>query len=324
MKKSILLFAMILVGLSAFSQSTYNLVIFSEDGEPFYAYANGIRQNDKPETNVRIVGLNSENLAVKIQFENKTLPVIKQNMYLEFGYEHTANLRQNMKKVMKMQYFGKVSLAEAPKSEAATVQYHTAENPVNTTGTPAASSDVQHSTTTVTHATSTQTAPTPGGASVNVNMGGVGISMNVNDNMGNSTTTHSHSSTTVTSSSSSSHSGGIKNPSPGSDASIQPVSNGGCSAPMNSASYEKMKKSVESKPFSDTKMSTAKVATKNACLSAAQIKGICSLFAMDDDKLTYAKFAYDYCTDKANYYEVSEVFSFSSTTDDLNKFLETK
>jgi hypothetical protein len=155
-------------------------------------------------------------------------------------------------------------------------------------------------------------------------MGGVGISMNVNDNMGNSTTTHSHSSTTVTSSSSSSHSGGIKNPSPGSDASIQPVSNGGCSAPMNSASYEKMKKSVESKPFSDTKMSTAKVATKNACLSAAQIKGICSLFAMDDDKLTYAKFAYDYCTDKANYYEVSEVFSFSSTTDDLNKFLETK
>jgi hypothetical protein len=245
-------------------------------------------------------------------------------MYLEFGYEHTANLRQNMKKVMKMQYFGKVAIADAPQSEAATVQYHTAENPVNTTVSPAASTDVHHSSTTVTHSISTQANPTPQGASVNVNMGGVGISMNVNDPTANTTTTHSHSSTTVTTTSSTSHSGGVKNPSPGSDASIQPVSNGGCNAPMNSASYDKMKQSVESKPFSDTKMSTAKVATKNACLSAAQIKGICSLFSMDDDKLTYAKFAYDYCMDKANYYQVSEAFSFSSTTDDLNKFLEAK
>jgi hypothetical protein len=79
---------------------------------------------------------------------------------------------------------------------------------------------------------------------------------------------------------------------------------------------------VEAKPFSDTKMSTAKVATKNSCLSVSQVKEICKLFSMDDDKLTYAKYAYDYCVDKANYYQVSEVFAFSSTTDEFNKFLE--
>lgn len=77
-----------------------------------------------------------------------------------------------------------------------------------------------------------------------------------------------------------------------------------------------------SKTFSDTKMSTAKVATKNACLSVKQVMEIAKLFSMDDDKLAYAKFAYDRCVDKANYYQVGEIFAFSTTTDELNKFLD--
>ena len=43
---------------------------------------------------------------------------------------------------------------------------------------------------------------------------------------------------------------------------------------------------------------------------------------MDEDKLTYAKFAYDSCVDKGNYYTVSELFSFSTTTYEFNEFLE--
>ena len=45
---------MVLVCVFTYAQNTYNVVIFSEDGEPFFVYANGIRQNDKPETNVKI------------------------------------------------------------------------------------------------------------------------------------------------------------------------------------------------------------------------------------------------------------------------------
>ena len=44
--------------------------------------------------------------------------------------------------------------------------------------------------------------------------------------------------------------------------------------------FETMKKSVESKPFSDTKMSTAKIATKNNCLSVNQVKEISKLFSV--------------------------------------------
>lgn len=332
MKKSILFAAVLIaMSISAFAQNTYNIVIFSEDSEPFYAYVNGIRQNDKPETNIRVTGLTSANLNVRVTFDNKALPQLKQNMAPEAGYEHTINIRRNKKQEIKMQYFGQVPLNEAPKGTASTIQYHTEEHPLESASSSSSSgASVNTATgndgTTVTRTeTSTQINSNPENVSINVNIGGVGMNMNVNaPEKGN--TVHSSTSTTVTSSSSTSSSssyssGEGKGKQVGSPASTQPVS-AGCSVAMNSASYDQMKKSIESKPFSDTKMSTAKVATKNACLSADQIKGICALFSMDDDKLEYAKYAYNFCIDKPNFYHVSEVFSFSTTTDELNSFLE--
>ena len=93
---------------------------------------------------------------------------------------------------------------------------------------------------------------------------------------------------------------------------------------MSANAFNQLKNSVEQKPFSDTKMSTAKIATKNNCLSSTQILEICKLFSMDNDKLAYAQFAYDYCTDKSNYYILSEVFAFSSTQEKFNAFLDAK
>jgi len=331
MKKSILLIAALFVmGLNSIAQNNYNLIIFSEDGDPFFAFVNGIRQNDKPETNIKVTGLNSEALNVRVEFENKALPKLKQNMMPEFGFEHTVNIVKNMKKEMKMRYFGKVPLGEAPKSSASAVAYHTSENPVTTSGNSSEfnTSDGSTNTSVTTTTTTTKVNSNPGDVSINVNMGGAGMNVNINGMENGQGSMNSSSSTTVTtkSSTSSSSTGGgaaaVKNPSPKSEPVAQPVSTSGCRGAMPGANYDKMKKAIDDKPFSDTKMSTAKVATKNSCLSVEQIKGICGLFSMDDDKLTYAKFAYNYCTDKANYYQVSEIFSFSGTTDSLNKFLE--
>ncbi len=332
MKKSILILSsLVLLAVNTFSQDTYNLVMFAEDGDAFYLYANGIRQNDKPETNVKITGLNAQALSVRVEFENKALPQLKKTMPMEVGNEYTFRIKKDLKKQMKLQYFGQVALTEAPKSNASTVQYHTAENPIETSSNTNASTNVNVTTsnnvnTITTTSTTTQVNTNPNNGSVNISIGGAGINMNVNDpTFTNNTTTHSSTSTTVTTTTSSSS---PKNPKSNSNPTTmpvdntQPVSSSSCKFAMNDASFQKMKKSVDDKPFSDTKMSTAKVATKNACLSTQQIKDICGLFSMDDDKLTYAKYAYVYCVDKANFYQVSEIFSFSSTTDELNKFIE--
>jgi len=230
---------------------------------------------------------------------------------------------------MKLQYFGQVALAEAPKSNASTVQYHTAENPIENSSNTNASANVNVNTSddvniVTTTSTTTQVNTNPNNGSVNISIGGAGINMNVNDpTFTNNTTTHSSTSTTVTTTTSSSS---PKNPKSNSNPTTMPVDNAsvsaGCSGAMTDASFQKMKKAIEDKPFSDTKMSTAKVATKNACLSTGQIKTLCKLFSMDEDKLIYAKYAYIACVDKANFYQVSEVFSFSTTTEELNEFIE--
>lgn len=314
MKKQLLIFAALVFSMMLNAQNKVNLVVFSEDAEPFYAYINGVKQNDKAESNVRITGL-SPNISLRIVFENKALPELKQNMALEPGFEHTARIKRDNKQQMKLRYFGQVPMEESASNSGSvpTVAYHSVEN----------TSPAQTETTGQINVTSTTTHTTQSGTgsdniAVNINMAGVGINMNVTGMEG--ATMQSSTSTTVTSSSSSNYS------SEGSgmvtESRSQPATSSGCSTAMTAPNFEKMKKSIEEKPFSETKMSTAKVATKNNCLSIEQVKQICKLFSMDDDKLAYAKYAYDYCVDKGSYYQVSDVFSFSSTTDEFNKFLE--
>lgn len=351
MKKLLFLFVGVcLLGISLGAQNSVNLVIFSEDGDPFYAFVNGIKQNQKPETNVKITGI-SPNVALRIEFENKALPQLKQNMSLDVGFEHTARIKRDNKKQLKLRYFGSVPIAEAAPG-VPTVQYNTTssdENSNTNVSTPQGNSSVNtevnssgsvntqintpegqmNSNTTVTSSTTTTTNGNPQNGNVSINMGGMGVNMNVNMSgmdMNGTTTTTTSKTVTTTHSSSSSGGGNWQEPAPSKSQVTQTPapSKGGCYVAMAPGNFATMKKNVESKPFSDTKMSTAKLATKNACLSTAQVKEICKLFSMDDDKLTYAKYAYDYCVDKANFYTVSEVFSFSTTTDDFNQFLESK
>jgi hypothetical protein len=329
MKKNLLLLAgLMMLSFAVISQEKINLVVFSEDGDAFFAYVNGIRQNDKPETNVKVTGV-SPNVSLRIEFENKVLPQLKQNMPFEAGFEHTVRIRRDLKKQVKLTYFGQTPISDAPAAGVTTIQYHTTENPVNNNSQTNNTNVMPAGGTTVTSSSTTTTRSGNEDVNMNVNMAGVGISMNVNSAMPNTNTTmNSSSSTTVTrSSSSSSSSGGSEYVENNNNNTVNNSSNtnpakGGCTMAMDQTAFAKMKKSVESQSFSDTKMSTAKIATKNACLSIAQVKEICKLFSMDDDKLTYAKYAHGFCVDKANYYQVSEVFSFSSTTDEFNKFLE--
>ncbi len=321
----IFLSSFLLINLLTFSQKV-NLVIFSEDGDKFFAFVNGIRQNDKAESNVKVTDV-TPNISLRIEFEDKTLPQLKQSMALEPGFEHTAKIKRDMKKQLKLRYFGQVPLEEATTNNVPVVAYHTSENAVSdnyNTSTQIGGTNTYTSTTTTTHVNNTN--QNPNDVSININLGGAGLNMNVNGlNNNTNSNIQTTTSTTVSSSSTSTYNEPrkINKPSSSNQTQVEPVATvAGCKTAMSAANFDKMKQSVEAKPFSDTKMSTAKVATKNSCLSANQIKEICSLFSMDEDKLTYAKYAYDYCVDKANYYQVGDIFSFSTTTDDFNEFLE--
>ncbi len=309
---------MLLISLSAWSQSKLNLVIFSEDGDQFTLFVNGIKQNNNPESNVKVTELTSANVNMRIEFSDKALLQLKQSMAMELGFEHTYKIKRDKNNQAKLRYFGQTPIGQPSGAGAVKSGYNTADNSsTSNNSTPTNNNTITETT------TSTQTG-NGGNTSVNINMGAAGISMNVTGMDPNAGTMKTTTSTTVTSSSSSTNYDSMNS---GSDSrNSAPAASGStksaCSVAMSNSNFAKMKESVESKPFSDTKMSTAKVATKNACLSVEQVKEICKLFSMDDEKLAYAKYAYDYCVDKTNYYQISEVFSFSGTTDEFNQFLE--
>ncbi len=106
---------------------------------------------------------------------------------------------------------------------------------------------------------------------------------------------------------------------------IEPQNNTrNCSQPMLSSDFYNAKKAVDGESFDENKMQVSQQFTKNNCVSVAQIKEIMELFSFEENKLEYAKYAYDFCADKGNYYQLNSVFNFSSTKDALNEFLKKK
>src|SRR4051794_11431765 len=78
-----------------FAQS--NAILFTENGERFYAILNGLRQNDQPQTNVKITGLNATFYKLKVIFEDKKLGEKNFNLGLEENMETTEVIKKNAK-----------------------------------------------------------------------------------------------------------------------------------------------------------------------------------------------------------------------------------
>ena len=79
---------------------------------------------------------------------------------------------------------------------------------------------------------------------------------------------------------------------------------------------------VESEDFESSMLDVAKQIVSKNPLCTDQIAQICRLFSFEKTKLDFAKYAYQYCVDKNNYYLINDVFEFSSSKNDLRKFVE--
>ncbi|MFN8259091.1 MAG: DUF4476 domain-containing protein [Bacteroidales bacterium] len=94
---------------------------------------------------------------------------------------------------------------------------------------------------------------------------------------------------------------------------------------VNASEFQAVKAQINKESFNNTKINLAKQILKTKkCFKTTQIIEILGLFAYSDSKMDIAKFAYDYTTDKENYYKVADAFSFSNDKDALLNFLKTK
>ena len=305
-------------GVEAFSQNS-NAILFTENGEKFTAILNGLRQNEKPETNVKITGLNANFYKLKVIFADAALGQSNFNMGIDPGTETTYIIKKNKNNEYVLRPMSMVPIAEAPPAPAGT-----AVNTYNPNAEPYTGETTVTEQTTVT--TTTNGMPTGSGVSVGVNVNETdgNFSMNVSGYDGTGSTVTSQQTVTTTTTTTTSSSTTAPPPPPPAQSYV-PGYNGatGCPIPMNQGDFESMKGSINSKSFEDSKLTLAKQVINSNCLLSSQVREIMQLFTYEESKLDFAKYAYGRTYDIGNYYKVNDAFTFESSIEELNGYIST-
>ena len=167
--------------------------------------------------------------------------------------------------------------------------------------------------------TTTTTTTQVGGnnVGVGVNVGGINMGVTINDTMGggvvSQTTTTTHSSSGYTENNHENHENHDNAPR-------------GCNGryAMATKDFSNALGTVKNQGFDETRLKTAKQIAAANCLSVNQIVQIANVFGFEESKLDFAKFAYDYCVEPKNYFNLNNIFSFSSSVDELTDYIQNK
>lgn len=293
-----------------------HLTIFSEDGDKFYLVLNGERINDVPQTNLRVEELVQPYYNAKIIFEDKERQEISKN-FLQIAdadgifMDVTYKIRRDKNKPtkMKLNFFSMIPVVPdfVPPSNVFVTRWGqpTAAQQIIVQQT-APVGVVQQTTTTTTTGVNT-------GVNAGVNVGGVGVNISINDPVFSASTTVTETTTVTT--------GGTVVQQPREVVVVD--NNPTCvnKRPMNPNDFNAALQTIKRQGFDDSRLKTAQQVAQNNCLNTNQIIEICKIFGFEETKLTFAKFAFDSCVEPRNYFKVNDVFSFTSSADELNDFI---
>jgi hypothetical protein len=295
-----------------------NLVLFTEGGENFILYANGVRQNAQPQPNVKAVDVTGDFVQLKVEFDT-AIPAVSQGTMVEPNMEMTFMIKKNNKGKYVLRPVSSTPLtATTTVTETVVVKEAAPEESARTVN------NSQEMVTTTVTTTNKATPADNATVGINVSDGQSNVSMNVNVNIAtqeslnmNSTVTTTNTTTTNTSS----HA--YDKPNRQYTKEEKPVAvSEGCSTAMTPSEFESAKKSINNKSVADDKITLSKQILKANCVSVKQVLGFMQLFSFEENKLEFAKMAYPKTVDKGNYYQINDGFTYSTSIDELNTFLE--
>lgn len=89
--------------------------------------------------------------------------------------------------------------------------------------------------------------------------------------------------------------------------------------------YGDMKQSISSVSVNSTKLVLAKqIISAKKCFSVNQLAGIINLFSVESSRLEIAMYAYDFCTNKTDYYQLTDTFHTTNSKEELLDFISRK
>ena len=92
---------------------------------------------------------------------------------------------------------------------------------------------------------------------------------------------------------------------------------------MSQVDFDQLKCSITSKNFDSSRLQIAKQALSTNYFTSRQISELMQLMTFESSRLELARTGYANTLDKQNYYIVYDAFTFESSIDDLNRFIQT-
>lgn len=329
----------VIFSLTVFAQKS-NLIIFNNGGQPFFVILNGIKQNSIPRTNVKIEGLNPAAYKVKVIFADGTTGDINKSIYLDPNMEYSAQVVIKSAKKRNLRLFDMVAMNTSPYGNGSSVvNYRSNENtvysdqpsttngsgqatPIQLNGSTQVSGGATH-----THADGTvhnehheviiknpvpSTRPIPVGQGTHTHADG---------------TVHDHNHQVITKPGIHTHADGTVHadhatPAPVATANGNVIVNAdgtwSCKSALDNVDY--VISGIKEANFSSDQMAFVQETLSRKCINSDQAYRIVNAFTFDGDRIKMAKFCYDHMTDRANANKLLDLFSFSSSKDELRKY----
>jgi len=284
--------------LGGLAQTTGDLIVVSETGEPFRLYLNGEWILDRPGTRAEAHDLHegfhkgtvyiypSEGKAIQLK---KTFPV-------EGGFVEYYAIRKNRKGQYTVTAYNRAPKTEPPMSPSPGWPTPPSSSPPAQSPAPMPPSDPTINTGQV--QTNTQNQTIIFNPTIQIQTGGGGTQV----------------------------SGQAPSGTP--PASQPPTYPGptytgpcNCQQPMSRNAFQRALSTVQSQSFDHTRLDIAKSIARHNCLLASDVKALTATFQFEDFRLDFAKFAYDYTLDVSNYFEVAEALDFEHSRTELMEYV---
>jgi hypothetical protein len=294
-----LLSAFCFLPFAIFAQ-TNDIVVYTEKGEPFTLYVNSVKQNDPPEANVRARNITGDSYTIRVQFADQTIEELTKKYWTEAkNVDITLIVKQNNKGKWVINTHG-----ETPRAyeQPVVVHHHVVTPPPQ---------EYYETGTVSMHVND-------GGEHVNVNMNVSGGSINVsasdgyesaNINMSVNTGVNVSANVTTTGYVETHHGGHVPPPAPR------------CQYATSHYDFTQALNTIQKETFEKTKITLTKQVCQSSCMTAEQLRVVLKAFTFEASRLEIAKFAYDYVFDPEKFYLINDAFEFSSSVDELNRFL---
>lgn len=90
---------------------------------------------------------------------------------------------------------------------------------------------------------------------------------------------------------------------------------------MQASDFSRLLETIRQESYDQTRMNLVRQAVGPVLLSSSQVRQLLPLFSFESSKLDMAKYLYDYCTERDQYYTVAGCLAYSSSKDELMRYI---